>query len=300
MTLKADFKAGDISVDKLELTGKDLALEFSTVLSGYKASLKAKDGLTGASDISCNLGFDFTNRDSSSSVDIALLKDAGAASLSTVFSPYAGFLVGLDTKVSLKNFNPLTDLNAAVGYKTKEYTFGVVSAKAFKQVAVGFHSKVSADMAVAASVTLPTPGFGKAGEPAIDASAGLAYKASDSAVLSVKANKEGKVSAAFAHVLSPLATVTWAVELDTRNIASDDHSAYSAAPGAPRLRYPPFLPLASSAHPSPFPFLALPRRVRHPSVHQGVSACGRGLWINAAQQKILAQALVLKKQTPVK
>ena len=272
VTLKGDFKVNDLSVDKLELAAGKLNLEFSTVLSGVKASLKATDGFTGSQDITSNLVLDYTTKEVASSMDVALLKDALTTQVSAVFSPAAGFLLGFNTELSPKNFNPATKLNLALGYKTKDYAFGAVTSKAFKTVEVGFHAKASSEVTVAATLSGPIP-TGKAADSAITAAAGLQYKPTDSATITAKADQAGKVAVAFAHVLSPLATVTWATEIDTVNIATNNHSEWGGAvAAAAALPLPPHTPTLTPPPTPPLPPLPPLPRVWHPAVHQGINS----------------------------
>jgi hypothetical protein len=223
VTVKGTFKVGDISVDKLELAADKLNLEFSTLLQGVKVSVKGSDAArsAGADGISCNVGLDYANKDYNLSLDTSLLKEPGLTSVSGVFNVSKGFTLGGQVTVSPSTITAPSAYNASLAYKGEGYSFGVQTEKKFKALAVGFHASASSDVTVGASIKLPTPVYG--GEGASVVEAGLTYKASKEATVHAKVSKAGKVSLAFAHVLSPLATLTLATELDASNISSDDH-----------------------------------------------------------------------------
>jgi hypothetical protein len=286
VTLKGDFKFQELSVDKLELAGEKLTVEMSTQVTGnksegLKASLKATDNSAGAGDITASLGFDYLVKNVNAGLSLAMLgKKQGTADLAVTVVPAKNFEVGVSgtvgASVAAAKFNSLS-----LAYSTgKDFVFGLVASNSFKTLDAAFFSKVNSELSVGAQAQLPTPAYGKAGEPAVTAAAGLAYKASDSATVHAKLDRAGKVAASFSHVLSPLATVTYAVELDSANIASDDHSAFPFWFTARRRCRTPQLTPAPPLTPLP------PDRVWHAAHHQGVSAPDGGFTLSALQPRV--------------
>jgi len=222
VTLKGAFKVSDISVDKLELTADKLNLEFSSVLSGVKVSVKGSDAARsqGADGITCKLGADYVTKGYNVSLETSLVKDVGTTSVSGVFDVGSGFSLGCSVTTSPSTITAPSAYDLALAYKGAGYSFGVVSADKLKTLNVGYYASAGSDVTVGASVKMPTPVYSSG---STSAEAGLTYKASKEATVHAKAAMTGKVSLAFAHVLSPLATLTLATELDASNISSDEH-----------------------------------------------------------------------------
>ena len=223
VTLKGAFKVGELSVDKLELTADKLNLEFSSVFSGVKVSVKGSDAARslGADGINCNVVADYVTKDYNLNLDTSLVgKSAGTTSLSGVFNVGQGFSLGGSLTAAPATITAPSAYNVALSYKGAGYSFGVVTDNKFKDLNLGYHASAGSDVTVGATVKMPTPAYNSG---AIAAEAGLTYKASKEATVHAKAGMNGKVSLAFAHVLSPLATLTIATEMDASNISSDDH-----------------------------------------------------------------------------
>ncbi len=234
MGIKGDFKVGEISVDKLEVTDK-LTLEFSALATGskdngLKVNFKGVEPLTGAaSGFAADVGLAYITKDVHAAFNASLLgKEAGKLTLSSVFSPAASWAVGLDTEFNINTTTAKANGVAARYNVGKDLAFGLQAQNAFKTLRAAFFLKSNSDVTVAADCYLPLPGSGPA---PVSLQAGLVYKASDSGTLYAAANNKGKVSAAFEHVLSPLATMCFSMELDAVNPASDDHRAFGGGGG---------------------------------------------------------------------
>ena len=228
-------------MDKLELADDKLTLEFSTVLAGVKLSLKGTDASrsAGAEGITSNVTAEYTRgKDLKAGMDIALVgKNVGLTSLHAVFVPRAGFLLGASAQVNPKNLGKPSKLDLAVGYNSGDFSFGAVTGTSkegdyFKSLAVAVKSSVSSELSVGALVNMPTPQYATGGETKI--ALGLAYKPSKEMTLNVKGDRNGKVAASFAHVLSPLATV--------RGAAAPSAAAAAAAASRARRSPPPPCP----------------------------------------------------------
>lgn len=188
--------------------------------AGTKVTFKASDGTraAGAEAVTAVLGAEYKSKAAFVTAEVDTLKFSVGAT--GIFSVYEGFYVGAQAKVDLAKGADVADFNAALAYKDKATTVAVVTDKKLSLFSLGIHSVVSDKTAFAATVKAPVA---MKQSPNFDVEAGVVYKVDKDTTLSAKVTSAGKVAGSYKAVLSSVATVTFAGEVDTVNIGSDNH-----------------------------------------------------------------------------
>ena len=188
---------------------------------GSKVSFKASDGsrAAGADAVTAVLGAEYKNKSAFVTADVDALKYTVDAS--AVFNVYEGFYVGAQAKVAFAKGADVSDYNAVLAYKDKSYTAALVTDKKLANASIGVHATVSDKTTYAAVIKAPV-----AMKQAADfnVEAGVVYKLDKDTTLSGKVTSAGKVAGSYKAVLSSVATVTFAAEIDAVNVGSDNHS----------------------------------------------------------------------------
>jgi hypothetical protein len=209
-------------VDKLQVSsdGK-LALELSnsSMFKDTKLYFKGSDAsrAAGSQAISASVGAEYKTSPFVGVLELNVLETATIPASASGVLNYKGFLFGGEFKANVKTA-ALTDYNFLLGYKTKELTAVAKTEKKFSTVSAGIWQSVAPDMLVGGEAKLPLSGQGK-----VEVTGGLQYKISKEQTLNAKFASSGKAGVSYAHQVSKLFKLTLASELDTANIASDDH-----------------------------------------------------------------------------
>jgi len=222
LLLKGEFTYADFKVDKLQVSSDDkLVLEMSntTLLKDTKLYFKGTDGsrAAGSQAITANMGAEFKSAAFQGTLDVNVLETASFPAVATGVFNYDNFFVGAELKAGLKTV-ALTDYNVLAGYKTKDTTFAAKTDKKVSAATIGIWQNVSPDMTVAGEAKFPVSGQSK-----FELVAGLAYKAGKDQTINAKLASSGKLGFSYAHQISKLFKLTLAAELDSANVASDDH-----------------------------------------------------------------------------
>lgn len=227
--MKAEFATKDVKVDKLQISSDDkIAVELSnsTAIPDTKLSFKGTDAsrAAGAGGIAASVGAEYKKAGFVGTFDLNVIDTAVLPAEATATFTYTGFTIGGQVKTGLLKRESV-EFDALFAYKNKSTTAGIQTSKSLANATASIYQAVNPELTVAGQADFPLftdKAAGKApGKVAVQV--GLAYKLSADATAHVKANQAGKVSASYAHVLSPLAKLSLATELDAANLASDDH-----------------------------------------------------------------------------
>jgi voltage-dependent anion channel protein 2 len=223
--VKAKFSSGNFKVDNLEVSSnKTLTGEVSLVeaLPATKLGFKATDSTRekGAESVSAEISAEYIHKSGVVTVSVDALKYAASA---TALVNYQGFLVGgaASAKVGGDKGLAVGDYNVLLGYKTKDITTAIATDNKLANGTVAYYQVVRPDITTAAVAKFPLA-FAKTDAP-VSVEVGAQYALDANTTLNVKVANTGLVGLSYAQVLSPLAKLTVAAQVDGSNIAADSH-----------------------------------------------------------------------------
>lgn len=218
--MKAKFASGNFKVDNLEVaSSKTLTGEFSLVnaVPNTKLGFKATDSTRekGADGVTAEINAEYSHQLGVVTVAVDALKYTVNT---TALVNYNNFLVGGAAKLDKA---ALTDYNVLLGYKTKDITAALATDHKLANATVGYYQVVNPTITTAAVAKFPLA-FAKTDAP-VSVEVGAQYNVDAATTVNVKVANTGLVGLSYAQVLSSLAKVTVAAQVDGSNIAADTH-----------------------------------------------------------------------------